>query len=182
MRGRGGHTLVDVGPLSLKGLPNPVNATRVEWRQQEGRPLTAVIADDAVLVREGVARLLEDSGITVVAQARDADELMEAVGRSRPDLVITDIRMPPTNTLEGLEAALRIRSEHPGVGVLVLSQHVGRSSARRLMNTADGYAKSGVGYLLKERVGDVEEFIDVVRRVAGGERVIDPDLSGQLVG
>lgn len=181
MRGRGGHGLIDVGALSLKGLPRPVVAVRVEWRHRADRRLAAVIADDAVLVREGVARLLEDNGITVAAQVGDADELMKAVERCRPDLVITDIRMPPTHTLEGLEAAVRIRSEHSGVGVLVLSQHIGRSSARRLVESEHG-SESGVGYLLKERVGDVDEFIDVVRRVAAGEQVIDPELSGRSPG
>jgi class 3 adenylate cyclase len=171
-RGRGGHAFQPRGALTLKGLPDPVESWLVAWDPATRRELRAVLADDAVLVREGIARLLEDNGIRVVAQAGDADELLRCVERCRPDLAISDIRMPPSHTVEGLDAAVRIRHEHPNVAVLVLSQHPEARFARRLLGLHTG----GVGYLLKERVGDVAEFVELVRRVADGEVVIDPVL------
>ena len=172
-RGRGGHTFQAVGPIELKGLPAPVETWAVAWDPGVRLPLRAVLADDAVLVREGIARLLEDNGVEVVGQAGDADELLRCVVTMRPDVAITDIRMPPTGTLEGLEAAVQIRREHPTVAVLVLSQHLETGCAQRLLGTGSG----SVGYLLKERAGDVDEFVDVVRRVADGEVVIDSALN-----
>jgi DNA-binding NarL/FixJ family response regulator len=137
-----------------------------------------VIADDAVLLREGVARLLEDVGIDVVGQSGTAEDLLLKVRSYAPDVAITDIRMPPTQTDEGLRAALEIRSSHPTVGVLVLSQHADVGLAMKLL--AD--SAEGVGYLLKDRVADVEEFAEALRRVAHGGSVIDPTIVSQLIG
>jgi len=140
------------------------------------------IADDAVLFREGLARLLTDGGFDVVGQARDADELMTLVrdapaGRV-PDVAIIDIRMPPTFTVEGLVAAAAIRTDHPDVGVLVLSQHIEPEHAMDLLGDGAG----GTGYLLKDRVSDLEGFRDAVRRVGEGGSAIDPEVIAQLVG
>jgi len=141
--------------------------------------LRLVLADDSLLLREGIARLLREAGFEVVAQAGRAEELLDAVRRHRPDVAIVDIRMPPTHTDEGLRAAEAIRAEHgTAVGILVLSQYVETSFALRLV--ADG--AGGVGYLLKDRVEDLEDFADAVRRIARGGSVIDPEVVAQLVG
>ena len=139
--------------------------------------MRVVIADDAVLFREGVANLLRESGLDVVGQAGDAVELMGQVRDTQPDVVIVDIRMPPTHTLEGLEAAKSIRAEHPDVGVLVLSQYVEAHYALRLLEEAT----QGAGYLLKDRVGNIEELAHAVRQVAAGGLVIDPTVVAQLL-
>lgn len=136
-----------------------------------------VLADDSVLFREGLARVLAENGFLVVGQAGDADALHLLVGRDEPDVVITDIRMPPTNSNDGLVAAQRIRAEHPGVGVLVLSQYVETRQAIRLLH----HSPARVGYLLKDRVSDIAEFIDAVRRISRGGSVIDPDVVAQLL-
>jgi DNA-binding NarL/FixJ family response regulator len=137
-----------------------------------------VLADDSVLLREGIARLLVEAGLEVVAQVGDPTELVDAVRAHAPDVAIVDIRMPPTHTDEGLRAAERIRAEHGGrVGVLVLSQYVETTFALRLVE--EGVGK--VNYLLKDRVADVDEFADSVRRVARGGSVIDPEVVAQLV-
>jgi DNA-binding NarL/FixJ family response regulator len=135
-----------------------------------------VLAEDDVLLREGVASLLERSGIEVVGQAGDAYGLLPLVRETRPDLLVVDIRMPPTNTVEGLTAALEVRGALPGTGVLVLSAHVEVEHAMELL--AGG---RGIGYLLKSRVVDVAEFVDAVRRVARGGSVLDPVLVKELV-
>jgi DNA-binding NarL/FixJ family response regulator len=141
--------------------------------------LRLVLADDSLLLREGIARLLIEAGFDVVGQARTPDELMKAVREFRPDVAIVDIRMPPTHTDEGLRAAESIRAEHgTSVGILVLSQYVEPTFAMRLV--ADG--AGGVGYLLKDRVEDLDEFADAVRRIAKGGSVIDPEVVAQLVG
>jgi DNA-binding NarL/FixJ family response regulator len=137
-----------------------------------------VIADDAVLFREGLVRLLEAAGIHVAGQVGDAEQLLARVRADQPDAAVVDIRMPPTHTREGLDAARRVRAEHPEVGVLVLSQYVEPHHAMQLLE--DG--ASGVGYLLKDRVADVGEVVDAVRRVAGGGSVIDPEVVAQLLG
>jgi DNA-binding NarL/FixJ family response regulator len=137
-----------------------------------------VIADDAVLLREGAARLLEEAGHEVVAQAGDADDLLRKVRAHKPDVAIIDVRMPPDDTDDGLRAALTIRGELPDVGILLLSQYV----EDRYLSQLLGGGAGGVGYLLKDRVGDVEEFIDAVRRVAAGGTVIDPEVVRQLLG
>jgi len=137
-----------------------------------------VLAEDSVLLREGIARILGEAGIEVVGQAGDADDLLRKVRAHKPDVAITDIRMPPTHTDEGLRAAHEIRAELPDVGVLVLSQYVEEGYALDLL--ADNAA--GVGYLLKDRVGDVDAFLDAVRRVADGGSALDPEVVSQLLG
>ncbi len=139
--------------------------------------MRVIIADDAILVRQGVARLLEDAGFEVVAQLGDAVGLMSCVETQRPDVAIIDIRMPPTHTTEGLEAALEVKRRHPAVGVLVLSQHVESRHAMWLL----GGERSGVGYLLKERVGELADFTDAVRRVGSGGSAIDPEVARLLL-
>jgi DNA-binding NarL/FixJ family response regulator len=134
------------------------------------------LADDDVLLREGVASLLDRSGFEVVGQAGDADQLLELVRERRPDLAIVDIRMPPSHTTEGLDAAHVIRDEQPEVGIVVLSAHVVIEHAKDLLATGHG-----IGYLLKTRVTDVAEFIDALERVAEGGAVIDPTLVSELV-
>ncbi|CRK61920.1 two-component system response regulator [Alloactinosynnema sp. L-07] len=136
-----------------------------------------VIAEDSVLLRVGVTRLLADEGIETVAAVEDGDSLLTAVTEHRPDLAIVDVRMPPSFTDEGLRAALRARAELPGLPVLVLSQYVEERYAVELLAGGAG----GVGYLLKERVADVAEFVDAVRRVAGGGTCIDQEVIAQLM-
>jgi DNA-binding NarL/FixJ family response regulator len=138
--------------------------------------LRVVLAEDDVLLREGLASLLERAGFQVTGQAGDAGQLLTLVDQQAPELVVVDIRMPPTNTTEGLEAARQIRQEHPQTGILVLSAHVEVDHAMELL--AGG---RGVGYLLKRRVTDVEEFIDTLQRVAKGGSVVDPALVAELV-
>jgi DNA-binding NarL/FixJ family response regulator len=140
--------------------------------------MRAVIADDSVLLREGIARILADGGFEVVGQAGTADELLLKVRSYEPDVAVVDIRMPPTQTDEGLQAAKQIRSAHPGTGVLVLSQHIQTAYALELL---EGNA-AGVGYLLKDRVSDVKEFTAAVRRVADGGTALDPEVVSRLVG
>jgi len=140
--------------------------------------MRVVIADDSVLLREGLALLLEDAGIEVAGQAGDAEDLLRKVRAHHPDVAVTDIRMPPTQTDEGLRAAQKIRAEMPGVGVLVLSQHIDEGYALELLQ---GSAE-GVGYLLKDRVADVAGFTDALRRVNEGGSVLDPEVVGQLLG
>jgi DNA-binding NarL/FixJ family response regulator len=138
--------------------------------------LRLVLAEDDVLLREGLASLLERSGFQVVGQAGDAAQLLDLVATHAPDLAVVDIRMPPTHTAEGLEAARQIRQEHPEIGILVLSAHVEVEHAMELL--ASGRR---VGYLLKTRVTDVEEFIDTLQRIARGGSVVDPTLVAELV-
>lgn len=140
--------------------------------------MRVVIADDTALLREGVARLLTDAGFEVVGQCADADDLLLKVRSYSPDVAITDIRMPPTQTDEGLRAALEIRASYPKVGVLVLSQHADIGLAMKLL--ADN--AEGVGYMLKDRVGDPNELAEAVRRVGHGGSVIDPTIVSQLLG
>src|SRR5438552_9121623 len=140
--------------------------------------MRVVLADDSVLLREGIARLLEEAGFEVVGQAEDAEQLLLKVRSYSPDVAIVDIRMPPTHTDEGLRAAREIREKHPGTAVLVLSQYVEPEYALELL--AD--SAEGVGYLLKDRVSDVTEFAAAVRRVAEGGSALDPTVVSQLVG
>jgi DNA-binding NarL/FixJ family response regulator len=137
-----------------------------------------VIADDAVLLREGAARLLEDAGHEVVAQAGDADDLLRKVRAHRPDVAIIDVRMPPDNSDDGLRAALAIRNELPEVGILLLSQYVEDRYLGRLL----GGGAEGVGYLLKDRVAEVERLAEAVERVAAGGSVLDPEVVVQMLG
>jgi DNA-binding NarL/FixJ family response regulator len=136
-----------------------------------------VLADDAALFREGVANLLREAGFDVVGQAENADDLLALVGEHQPDVVIVDIRMPPSHTLEGLEAAKIIRARYPAVGVLILSQFVEPHYALQLIDNAE----KGAGYLLKDRVGNIEELADAVRQIATGRLIIDPAVVSQLL-
>ena len=137
-----------------------------------------IVAEDSVLLREGIARLLDERGFDVVGQAGDADDLLRKVGAHKPDVAVVDIRMPPTNTDDGLRAALRIRGQHPDTGVLVLSAYVEEAYALELV--AD--SASGLGYLLKDRIADVDGFVDAVRRVGHGGSALDPEVVSRLVG
>jgi DNA-binding NarL/FixJ family response regulator len=139
--------------------------------------MRVAIAEDSVLLREGVARVLNDAGFDVVAQCETADDLLLKVRSFPPDVVIVDIRLPPTHNDEGLRAALEIRSSYPAVGVLVLSQYVEVGLALKLV--AD--SAEGVGYLLKDRIGDVQEFVAAVRRVAAGGSALDPIIVSTLL-
>jgi DNA-binding NarL/FixJ family response regulator len=136
-----------------------------------------VIAEDSVLLREGLTKLLSDGGFEVVAAVPDADQLLRAVGEHHPDLVVVDVRMPPTHTDEGIRAALVIRRQYPQVAVLVLSQYVEERYATDLLSVQT----SGVGYLLKDRVAQVSEFLDALRRVAAGGTALDPEVVAQLL-
>jgi DNA-binding NarL/FixJ family response regulator len=136
-----------------------------------------VVADDAVILREGLSRLLVEAGFEVVGQAADAGELLEQIEATAPDIAIVDIRMPPSHTDEGLQAAAEIRARHPSVGILVLSQYARPSYAMELLSTGT----EGVGYLLKDRVSDLEELASSVRRVGEGGSVLDPSVVAQLV-
>jgi DNA-binding NarL/FixJ family response regulator len=140
--------------------------------------MRVVVADDSVLLREGLVRLLEESGFEVAGQAADGEELLRKVRAHKPDVAVVDVRMPPTQTDEGLQAAHRIRELLPETGVLVLSQYVEEAYARELL--ADNAA--GLGYLLKDRVGDVDAFADAVRRVGEGGSALDPEVVSQLLG
>ena len=139
--------------------------------------MRVVLADDAMLLRTGLARLLTESGVTAVAECADADELLRDVARHGPDVAVVDIRMPPTHTDEGLVAARRIREQHPGTAVLLLSQYLEPRYAQRLLADQPG----GLGYLLKERVADVAVLIDALRRLTEGECVVDPTIVARLL-
>jgi DNA-binding NarL/FixJ family response regulator len=136
-----------------------------------------VIAEDSALIREGIARLIEESGATVVAKVGDGTAFVEAVETHRPDVSVVDVRMPPTQRDEGLRAAIEARRRVPGTPVLVLSQYVERQYATELLADRGG----GIGYLLKDRVGDIPEFMDALRRVARGGTALDPEVVAQLM-
>ena len=184
--------LRDLGEHRLRGLERPERIYQLDVSGATvfpplradieetglGARKRVVIADDSVLLREGIARLLEDAGFEIVGQAGDGDELLLKVRSYAPDVAIVDIRMPPTHTDEGLRAAQEIRERHPGVGVLVLSQYVESGYALELLQ---GNAE-GVGYLLKDRVSDVKEFAAAVKRVADGGSALDPEVVSRLVG
>ena len=140
--------------------------------------MRVVVADDSVLLREGIVRILGDAGFEVVGQAGDAEDLIRKVAAHKPDVAIVDVRMPPTNTDDGLRAAQRIRSEQPETGVLVLSQYIEEGYALELLSEN----AEGVGYLLKDRVADVERFTDSVKRVGEGGSALDPEVVAQLLG
>ena len=181
----------DLGTHRLQGLPDTerIHQALADGLPRDFPPLRGtvsqlgdgrrvVLADDSVLLREGVARLLEEAGFEVVAQSGTADDLMRHVAMHKPDVAVVDIRMPPTHTDEGLQAAREIRDRHPGVGVLLLSQYVEPSYAMALLETS----AEGVGYLLKDRVADLEQFGTAVRRVADGGSALDPAVVSELVG
>jgi DNA-binding NarL/FixJ family response regulator len=154
-----------------------VDENRLRGREAKDR-LRVVIAEDSVLLREGIARLLEESGFEVVGQAGDAEDLLRKVGGHKPDVAVVDVRMPPTHTDEGLRAARRIRIEHPGTAVLVLSQYVEEAYALELLSESS----ERTGYLLKDRVADVESFTAAVQRVADGGSALDPEVVATLLG
>jgi len=175
------------GETRLKGIRDPVPVVRVRPIDDPISRLAnaavpvamrVAVADDSVLLREGVVRVLKESGFNVVAQADNGDELMAAIAFDPPDVVVTDIRMPPTFTDEGLRVAHQIRARYPEVGVLLLSQYVETDFAVELVSA--GAAR--LGYLLKDRVANVQEFTDAVRRVGAGGSVIDPEVVSRLVG
>jgi DNA-binding NarL/FixJ family response regulator/class 3 adenylate cyclase len=180
----------DLGEHELPGLPEPERIYQLdvpglptrfpalEFARRGMRGVRVVIAEDSVLLREGIARLLEDQGFEVAAQSGTAEDLLRHVGMHKPDVAIVDIRMPPTQTDEGLRAAQEIRERWPDTGVLVLSQYVEPGYAMELL----GENAEGVGYLLKDRVSDVEEFAAAVRRVGEGGSALDPAVVSQLVG
>ena len=170
----------DLGPTAPRSVEAPAGPSTIPAASDgDGeQPLRVALAEDSVLLREGIARLLDDAGFEVVAQAGTADDLVRLVAMHKPDVAITDIRMPPTQTDEGLQAAQKIRERQPDVGVLVLSQYVEPAYAMTLL----GESAEGVGYLLKDRVSDIEEFTSAVRRVANGGSVLDPAVVSQLVG
>jgi DNA-binding NarL/FixJ family response regulator len=141
--------------------------------------LRIVLAEDAVLLREGLVSILDRAGHDAVAAVGDADALLAFVARHRPDLVVTDIRMPPTHTDEGLRAAARIRADHPDIAIVVLSAYVAEAYVPELLDATGG---GGIGYLLKDRVGHVREFLAELDRVAAGETVVDPEVVRQLLG
>jgi DNA-binding NarL/FixJ family response regulator len=140
--------------------------------------MRVALADDSVLLREGIALLLEEAGMEVVAQSGDAEDLLRKVGAHKPDVAIVDVRMPPTHTDEGLRAAAEIRERFPQTGVLVLSQYVEEPYAMELL----GSHVEGVGYMLKDRVADLGRFVDGVRRVGEGGSVLDPEVVARLLG
>ena len=141
------------------------------------RPLRVVVAEDSFLLRAGVVRVLEQAGFAVVGEARDAEELLEQVAEHRPDVAVTDIRMPPTHTDEGVRAAIRIRTERPETSVLVLSEYVSETYALQLL----GESPEGVGYLLKRRVTEPASFADAVRLLARGGTALDPEVVEQML-
>jgi len=166
------HRLEPLAPMELKGLPGPVSVCRVDWDAEENFALRVALAEDNALLREGIASMLDAEGMDVVLQAGDAEELLAGLPGARPHVVVCDVRMPPTHTTEGIDAAQRIRSDHPETGVLVLSAQVDPGAARRLL--AEG--SDGIGYLLKDRVGDAAELTSAIRTLASGGSTIDPSV------
>jgi DNA-binding NarL/FixJ family response regulator len=141
-------------------------------------PVRVVIGEDDVLLREGIVRLLEEAGFEILAQAGDAEDFLRRALAHRPDVAVVDVKMPPGHTDDGLRAALELRARHPDIGVLVLSQYYEESYALELI----GDRAEGVGYLLKERVGDVRAFTEAVARVAAGGTALDPEVVGRMLG
>jgi class 3 adenylate cyclase/CheY-like chemotaxis protein len=171
---RGLPTPERIFQLLAPGLPSDFPPLRGVDEDGEGEPaLRVVLADDSVLLREGIALLLEQAGFEIVGQSDDAEDLLLKVDETRPDVAVVDIRMPPGHGDDGLRAAETIRERHPGTGVLLLSQYAEPAYARELV--ADSPA--GVGYLLKDRVSDLTGFAEAVRRVAAGEVVLDPEIT-----
>jgi DNA-binding NarL/FixJ family response regulator/class 3 adenylate cyclase len=179
-----GIAFVESGPSELKGLGQSVSAVRIEatgaspGAERTGASIRVVLADDAVLLREALAAGLKAAGFEVVGQASDVAGLLGLVETRAPDVAVVDVRMPPTHTTEGLEAAREIRRRHSRIAILVLSQYVETRYAIELIR--DG--PSGVGYLLKDRVARLDDLSDAIRRVAAGGSVIDPEVVGRLLG
>src|SRR5215208_1940169 len=176
--GRGSeHAFESVEPLTLRVFADPLEADVVAWTPPDTAAPRVLLADDAVVVRQGIARVLEDDGCQVVGQVGDAEQLLQLTAELIPDVVVTDIRMPPSFELEGLQAAMEIRRRFPNIGVLVLSQHVVTEYAVQLL----GEGSTGVGYLLKERITAIDAFTAAVRRVAGGGTAVDPEIVAALM-
>jgi len=186
-----GLTSADLGEHVIEGLSDPERIHQLvaddlprdfpalrNTSSTLGHAIRVVIADDSVLLREGIVRLLGEAGFEVVAQSGTAEDLLRHVGMHKPHVAVVDIRMPPTHTDEGLRAAAEIRERFPDTGVLVLSQYIEAGYAMDLL----AESAEGVGYLLKDRVADVEQFASSVRRVAEGGSVLDPDVVSQLIG
>jgi class 3 adenylate cyclase/CheY-like chemotaxis protein len=167
------HALHDAGMRELKGIEAPLPVIELAWAQAGGEGLRVVLADDATIVREGLARLLESEGIEVVAQVSDGPAAIAAVERERPHVAVLDIRMPPSGAGEGMRVAEELFSRGTEAGVILLSTHLNPDFARRLVGAGDG---RGVGYLAKERVVDIDEFVTAIRAVASGGTAFDPDL------
>lgn len=172
----GMHRLEPIGAITLKGLPEPVASCELAYDASEETTLRVALADDSALLRQGIAQALEGEGLDIVLQASEADTLLAELDRVRPQVVVIDVRMPPTHTTEGLDAAQRIKAEYPEIGVLVLSAEVQSGAAQRLL---DG-ATEGIGYLLKDRVGDIRELTAAIRTIAGGGAVIDDEVVDRL--
>ena len=181
-------SLHDLGSHLLRGLGAPERLYQLDAGEFPplradvadaglGARIRVVLADDSILLREGIARLLEDAGFAIVAKVGDAVDLLDEVRAHEPDVVVTDIRMPPSHTEEGLRAAQEIRERHPGVGVLVLSQYLESGYALALLQAS----ADGVGYLLKDRVSDIEAFAAAVKRVAEGGSALDPEVVTELL-
>jgi serine/threonine-protein kinase len=165
-------------PILVKGSGEPIGAADIEWLPLPVEaPVRVIVADDATLIHTGLVRLLSDEGFEVVAEASDYDSLIAAIDQVSTDLVVTDIRMPPTNRDEGLRAAEYVKATHPDLAVLILSQYIEGSAATTLLTGQT----AGVGYLLKERVSEVDEFIRAAHAVARGESIIDPLVTEQLL-
>jgi DNA-binding NarL/FixJ family response regulator len=141
-------------------------------------PLRVVVADDSVLLREGLVRVLDEAGVTIVGSYGDADQLLDALDETAPDLAVLDVRMPPSYRDEGVRAAIEARRRRPGLGILLLSQYVEVAYAQELLASGSG----GVGYLLKDRVASLAELDDAVTRIAAGGTVLDPEVVAQLIG
>ena len=177
-----GHQQPGIGDAALSRPPSSWWTAATSVAEAEGyvarMGIRLVVAEDQVLLREGIVRILEGAGLEVVAQAGDADDLLRKASAHRPDVVITDIQMPPGRADDGLRAALEIRRRLPGVGVLVLSQFLEEQYVLDLL----GDDAAGVGYLLKDHVGQIDAFVDAVRRVAAGGSALDPDVVAAMVG
>jgi DNA-binding NarL/FixJ family response regulator/class 3 adenylate cyclase len=185
VRDLGEHRLKDlerperIHQLEIEGLPSKFPALRTgEAEGMSGHPVRVVVAEDSTLFREGLVRVLAEAGVEVVGEARNAHELRTFVERERPDVAVVDVRMPPTQTDEGTRTAKELKAEQPELGILVLSQVVETKHALDLFSEWP----EGFGYLLKDRVSNIDDFLDAVRRVAAGGTAIDPEVVGQLMG
>jgi CheY-like chemotaxis protein len=175
--GPAAHALRDAGELELKGIGAPVPALELAWEQSGGAGVRVVLADDATLVREGLARLLESEGIEVVAQVADGPSALAAVERERPHVAVLDVRMPPGGDTEGLRVAQELLANGTEAGIILLSTHLNAEYAKTLAAAAGG---RGVGYLAKERVADIDEFATAVRTVAAGGTAFDASFHAVL--
>ncbi len=170
------HKLESVGSLELKGFSEAQPAHELIWDAAGESSLRVVIAEDSRLLREGIVKVLESEGFEVVLQTDDAETVLERLSSLRPHVVILDVRMPPTHTTEGLDATRVIRAEYPEIGVIVLSAELQTQAARRLLEGGT----EGIGYLLKDRVGDVHQIATAIRTVASGGSAIDPEVAARL--